>query len=102
QSAVGAPNPDRVLAVKQTLCQLHWQVIPRCRFEALFRDPRFEAVDRRPVLGILDAVEQRLVFGATQRHCVGLSRIVPRYASFNQTVSFPTSVGNQARLVMAG
>src|SRR5215469_14951313 len=79
ETTVSAPHPDRMLTRAEAADQFDRQIIGARLFLAEGGLPRLSGCDRSQVLGVLEALDQRLRFRAGERH--GLAGIAHRYTS---------------------
>src|SRR6516164_4347575 len=101
EAAMGSPNRHRMLTVDQAADELARQIIGPRLFLAERTLARLDLIEKSVVLGVLDALDQRLVFRAGQGHDIGL--LAHRYISLrcstrsNITVSAVRSIRQTAR-----
>jgi len=76
---MSAPNANRVLAVHQSADEFARQIISPGAFRADRSLARLDPIEKGIILGVLDALDQRLVFGTGQGHDIGL--FAHRYTS---------------------
>src|SRR5262249_20724558 len=72
ETAMSTPNADRMLAIDEPADEFARQIVGAGLLFADFTLARFDGVEKGVVLGILEALDQCLVFSAGQGHGIGL------------------------------
>ncbi len=98
---MGTPDTDRVLAVDEAADKFGRQVVGTRLFLADRALAGFDAIEKGVILGALETIEERVVFGAGQGHGIGF--LAHRYISLRwatrskMTVAAARSIRQTAR-----